>query len=82
LKIGQHLPKLWAIKYRVVFIKYGVDLDLSQASCSVQEASDAFHETATGLLNHFYPECTTTVTSRDPAYDTPSIKAMLRRKTG
>jgi len=25
LKIGQHLPKLWAIKYRVVvFIKHGV----------------------------------------------------------
>ena len=24
LKIGQHLPKLWAIKYRVVFMKHGV----------------------------------------------------------
>jgi len=23
---------------------------------------------ATGLLNHFYPECTISVTSRDPAY--------------
>ena len=26
LKIGQHLPKLWAIKYRVVFfMKHGVE---------------------------------------------------------
>jgi len=24
LKIGQHLPKLWAIKYRVFFMKHGV----------------------------------------------------------
>ena len=49
-------------------------------SCSVQEAFDAFYETGTGLLNHFHPECTITVTSRDPAYVTPSLKAMLRRK--
>jgi len=27
LKIGQHLPKLWAIKYRVVFMKHRVDMD-------------------------------------------------------
>jgi len=25
LKIGHHLSKLWAIKYRVVFMKHGVD---------------------------------------------------------
>ena len=64
------------------FLQYisTVDLDLSQTSCSVQEAFDAFYETATGLLNHFYPECTISVTSRDPAYVTPSIKAKLRRK--
>jgi len=24
LKIVQHLPKLWAIKYQVVFMKHGV----------------------------------------------------------
>ena len=24
MKIGQHLLKLWAIKYRVVFMKHGV----------------------------------------------------------
>ena len=35
---------------------------------------------ATGLLNHFYTERTITVTSRDPAYTTPSMKAKLRSK--
>ena len=30
------------------------------------------------LLNHFYPERTIPVTSRDPTYITPSIKAKLR----
>jgi len=33
-----------------------------------------------GLLNQFYPECEITVTSTDPHYVTPSVKAMLRRK--
>ena len=38
LKIGQHLPKLWAIKYRVVFfMKHRVDMDdmvdMTCASC-------------------------------------------------
>ena len=33
LKIGQHLPKLWAIKYRVVFfMKHGVVL-LQEERC-------------------------------------------------
>jgi len=26
LKTSQHLPKLWVIKYRVVFMKHGVQL--------------------------------------------------------
>ena len=26
LKIGQHLPKLWTIKYRLFFMKHGVYL--------------------------------------------------------
>jgi len=32
------------------------------------------------LLNAFYPEQSITVTSRDPDYVTPAIKAKLRRK--
>jgi hypothetical protein len=41
---------------------------------------DIFYSTAHSLLNQFYPERTTTVTSRDPQYVTPEIKAKLRRK--
>ena len=33
-----------------------------------------------GLLNQFYPEREITVTSTDPHYVTPAVKAMLRRK--
>ena len=32
------------------------------------------------MLDEFYPERTITVTSRDPSYVTPEIKAKLRRK--
>ena len=43
---------------------------------------DEFHDAALSLLNYFYPvpERTITVTSRDPHYITPAIKAKLRRK--
>ena len=39
-----------------------------------------FYATALGLLNKYYPERTITITSRDPEYITPDIKAKLRRK--
>jgi len=45
-----------------------------------QAVFDAFYAFATSLLDTFYPERTTTVTSRDPSYVTPEIKAKLRRK--
>jgi len=32
------------------------------------------------LLNQYYPERVVTMTSRDPEYITPRIKAMLRRR--
>jgi hypothetical protein len=41
---------------------------------------DIFYSTAHSLLNQFYPERTITVTSRDPQYITPEIKAKLRCK--
>jgi hypothetical protein len=44
---------------------------------------DSFYMFAIGLLDEFYPERTNgtiTVTSRDPSYVTPEIKAKLRRK--
>jgi hypothetical protein len=45
-----------------------------------QKEFDLFYEIALGLLNKFYPEKTVTMTSNDPEYLTPAIKASLRRK--
>ena len=47
---------------------------------NVQSAFDSVYTDALELLNMFYPERVITVSSRDPAFMTPSIKAMLRRK--
>jgi hypothetical protein len=41
---------------------------------------DIFYSTVHSLLNQFYPGRAITVTSRDPQYITPEIKAKLRRK--
>jgi hypothetical protein len=41
---------------------------------------DIFYSTAHSLFKQFYPERTITVTSRDPQYVTPEIKAKLQRK--
>jgi len=43
-------------------------------------ACDSFYATALDLLNNFYPERTITLSSCDPSYMTPEIKAKLRRK--
>ena len=45
-----------------------------------QAAYDSFYAMAPDLLNSFYPERTITVSSRDPTYMTPEIKAKLWRK--
>ena len=45
-----------------------------------QSEFDQFYATTLGLLNKYYPKCTITITSRDPEYITPDIKAKLRRK--
>ena len=45
-----------------------------------QAVYDSFYAFALALLEEFYPERTITVTSRDPSYITPVIKARLRRK--
>ena len=45
-----------------------------------QSEFDQFYATAPGILNEYYPERTITITSRDPEYITPDIKAKLRRK--
>jgi len=45
-----------------------------------QQSFDWFYDAVLELLNMFYPVQYVTVTSRDPEFITPQIKAMLRRK--
>ena len=45
-----------------------------------QAAFDAFYAAVLSLLEHFYPERSITITSSDPDFITPEIKATLRRK--
>ena len=50
------------------------------SDCDAQTNFDSFYDYMFGLLNQFYPEREITVTSTDPHYVTPAVKAMLRRK--
>jgi len=45
-----------------------------------QSDFDAFNDMAISLLEQFYPKRTVTLSSRDPHFVTPLIKAKLRRK--
>jgi len=47
---------------------------------SVQAVFDNFYGVSLGLLDHFYPERSITVRSRDPPYITPYIRSLLRKK--
>ena len=57
-----------------------MDIDLSQIPGDLQSKFDYFYSYASRLLDTYYPVRTITVTSRDPAFVTPDIKAMLQRK--
>ena len=50
------------------------------ATDDVQEEFDRFYATVRDLLDRFYPERTIVITSADPEFVTPAVKAMLRRK--
>jgi len=50
------------------------------SNCDTQMNFDSFYDYTFGLLNQFYPEREITMTSTDPHYVTPAVKAMLRRK--
>ena len=50
------------------------------SDCDTQTNFDSLYDYMFGLLNQFYPEREITVTSTDPHYVTPAVKAMLRRK--
>ena len=52
----------------------------SNSIINTQEEFDLFYATATYLLNQFYPKRSITLTTRDPQFITPEIKAKLRRK--
>ena len=54
--------------------------DSNSSSADTQAEFDAFYDAALQLLNRFYPARSITVSSRDPSYITPAIKAKLRRK--
>jgi hypothetical protein len=47
---------------------------------NTHSAFDTFYSCVTDLLNAHYPLRTVTLTSRDPPFMTPAIKAMLRHK--
>ena len=56
------------------------DFDTQRFTTDTQSNFNEFYAVAIGLLNQFYPERSVSLTSRDPSYMTPAIKAMLRRK--
>ena len=70
------------------FLRHSVNVEFtnpcptasSDPATNVQAEFDHFYAVALELLNLYYPERVITKTSRDPAYITPRIKAMLRRK--
>ena len=63
------------------FLQYISTLTMEIPTCStIQAQFDYFYSFAVNLLNTFYPENTISVTSRDPDFITPAIKAKLRRK--
>ena len=70
------------------FLQHAVSIDFtnphpsasSDPAINTQTEFDHFYSIAHSLLDHFYPEHTVTMASRDPAYITPQMKAMLRRK--
>ena len=47
---------------------------------NVADAANLFYSSTLGLLDTFFPETSSTITSRDPPYITPLIKRLLRQK--
>ena len=62
------------------FLNYAAALEFDLPQTDVQAAFNYFYSVILSLLDQFYPEKTITVSSRDPDYITPAIKAKLRRK--
>jgi len=71
---SQHAQFLYYIS---IFVFPEIDVT---TPLNIQTEFDVFYDTAVRLLNHFYPEHTIAVTSRDPHYITLHIKAKLCKK--
>ena len=54
--------------------------NLEITGADAQEQFDNFYEQALALLDRFYPEKTISISSNDPDFITPELKASLRRK--
>jgi predicted ATP-dependent Lon-type protease len=63
------------------YLKHVTNLNMElQTTDDVQADFDQLYRTMLGLLDQFYPERTIAITSSDPAYVTPAVKALMRRK--
>ena len=62
------------------FLNFDGALEFDLPQTDIHAAFDYFYSVALSLFNQFYPEKTITVSSRDPDYITPEIKAKFRRK--
>jgi len=56
------------------------DIVVKKFTFAISSPDEFLYYSAVHLLNQFYPENTVTVTSRDPEFVTPAMKASLRRK--
>ena len=55
-------------------------LELTDGHMDLQDEFDSFYQESIKLLNKYYPEKNIKLTSKDPDYMTPSIKAKLKIK--
>jgi len=62
------------------FLNSAAALEFDLPQTDIQAEFNHFYSVTLSILNQFYPEKTITVSSRDPNYITPVIKAKLRRK--
>ena len=66
---------------RAIFLQYASQLNIElPADDDTQAGFDYMYDVMASLLDRFYPEREITVTTKDPRFVTPAIKAMLRRK--
>jgi len=71
----------WSPTQHASFLLYASQLNIEFVhGCDVHTNFDILYALMIDLLDRYYPERVITVTSSDPPYVTPAVKAMLRRK--